>query len=64
MIDPDFTDQYGGPVEVPPDHVHEWIECDAFCEDCGSHPGLRCEECDAVIDLIYEDDPREEISDE
>jgi len=32
------------------------------CEDCGSHPAVRCADpdCDQdVIDLIYSDDPRE-----
>ena len=44
-----------------PPHVHEWADCEVGCEDCGSHPGLRCTDpaCGAELDLIRDDDPRE-----
>lgn len=32
-----------------------WEECEPSCEDCGSHPGIRCPDCDEDIDLIMYD---------
>jgi hypothetical protein len=46
--------------EPDPDCDHDWETTEVGCEDCGSHPGLRCRLCDGVSDLIYSDDPREE----
>jgi hypothetical protein len=48
-------------------HVHVWQEVEPYCEDCGSHPGLRCvaeDDCPDDfdtdwIDLIFADDPRD-----
>lgn len=28
-------------------------ETETSCEDCGSHPAVRCPECREVHDLIY-----------
>jgi hypothetical protein len=44
------------------EHRHEWEDWEVGCEDCGSHPAVRCADpqCDSEpIDLIYNDDPRE-----
>lgn len=48
------------PKPAPP-HVHKWEDTEVTCDDCGSHPGLRCAdpECDEVVDLIHQDDPRD-----
>lgn len=46
-------------MSLPSECVHSWLEVEVYCDDCGSHPGLRCEECDSLLDLIYEDDPRD-----
>lgn len=50
-----------------PAHVHVWQECEVGCEDCGSHPAVRCvaeDECPdgydwPGVDLVYRDDPRD-----
>lgn len=44
-------------------HIHVWVETEVGCEDCGTHPGLRCDaddECEysEAIDLSRYDDPR------
>lgn len=30
-----------------------WEETEVGCEDCGSHPALRCPKCDTGIDMIF-----------
>lgn len=40
--------------------AHEWQDAEVGCEDCGSHPAVRCAFCLETLDLIYNDDPREE----
>lgn len=43
-----------------PECAHVWVPCIVGCDDCGEHPGVRCDgECEAVLDLCREDDPRE-----
>jgi hypothetical protein len=42
-----------------PFHEHEWRDCLVGCDDCGDHPGVECDDCGEVLDLIYQDDPRE-----
>lgn len=41
------------------DHVHDWEDIETFCEDCGTHPALWCEDCETMVDLVMEEDPRE-----
>lgn len=39
---------------------HEWRESETGCEDCGSHPAVHCPVCDRTIDLVGNEDPRED----
>ena len=39
--------------------AHEWAEGEVGCEDCGTHPAVYCENCETLVDLVFEDDPRE-----
>lgn len=41
------------------EHVHKWRDSEFYCEDCGSHTSMRCEECGESVDLVMEDDPRD-----
>jgi hypothetical protein len=38
---------------------HIWLDTEVGCDDCDTHPAVRCDECGQVIDLIYQDDPRD-----
>jgi hypothetical protein len=40
--------------------AHVWVETMLACDVCGEHEGLMCIECYAYVDLVYDDDPREE----
>jgi hypothetical protein len=39
---------------------HDWYETETGCEDCGTHPAVRCPECGMVIDTVMNSDPRNE----
>lgn len=41
---------------------HAWEETEVGCDDCGTHPAVRCDACGQVLDLIYEDDPRDVLN--
>lgn len=43
------------------DCEHDWEEVEVGCEDCGDHPAVWCEECGTLVDLVMQDDPREEV---
>lgn len=34
--------------------TEQWAECELYCEDCGSHPGLRCPNCGEEYDQIFD----------
>jgi hypothetical protein len=38
---------------------HDWEESEVGCDDCGTHPAVRCDHCGQVLDLVYETDPRD-----
>jgi hypothetical protein len=38
---------------------HEYEDTEVGCDDCGTHPAVRCDQCGQVLDLIYEEDPRD-----
>lgn len=48
-------------------HQHQWKDAEARCDDCGSHPAVRCvaeDECPDdydiyPLDLVRNDDPRD-----
>lgn len=33
-----------------------WEETEVGCEDCGTHPAVRCPACGEAVDAIYNDD--------
>lgn len=35
---------------------HVWIETDLYCEDCGSHFGVICDECLETYDSVWDDE--------
>lgn len=43
-------------------HVHDWQPCDVVSPDSedenDTHPGVECDGCETVYDLVYQDDPR------
>lgn len=50
--------------EAAEETPHEWVETEAGCEDCGSHPAVRCVadhdcEYETAVDLVFGEDPRE-----
>ena len=53
------------PGVTAPVHVHQWVETETGCEDCGTHPAVRCDaegDCPLgtnPIDLIWDEDPRD-----
>lgn len=38
--------------------AEKWDPIEPLCEDCGSHAGVLCPECDAVYDHVYDEDLR------
>lgn len=38
---------------------HTWVDSEAHCDTCGSHPAVICETCLESVDLISGTDPRE-----
>lgn len=33
----------------------DWIDTEVYCEDCGSHPAIKCPKCHAIEDYVWHD---------
>lgn len=43
---------------------HKWRETDLYCEDCGDHSGVICDECYETYDAVWNWDEYIKIVDE
>ena len=40
---------------------HQWRETDLYCEDCGDHAGVICDECLTTYDHVFQADEYEKV---
>ena len=38
--------------------VAAWTDCEPYCEDCGTHAGIRCPACEQCFDHVWSADAR------
>lgn len=41
--------------ECPDCKSKKWKFFEPYCEDCGNHSGYKCDECDYIVDHVYND---------